>query len=876
MDAVQAKPKKDLPLLAGIVAALVAVGLGAFVSMLLPTKTSWVPPVWHALGFTVICVEAVLYGLVALAMGARRVHVLFGAVLVGLLARALTAAAAAFWTTRGAGLPRSFLDFYLVNPRMVGVQAAFALLAMNFLKEHLIAIAPARPRAAAPEAPVEAARPAEAIPAPPPPVAPPPPRVPPPPAARVVLPPPQPDVAESLAPFQVEAEPAPAEEPTVAEAPPAPPPEPIAVGLPPLDAKGPPPEMIAEVVREAAAEVVAEPIVPPPPPPEPAVRPPVERPPAAPLVAEEPTDEASVQARMDKLVSELMAGVGEVEFGPEAAVAEEEPLFSFEAPAKPPPVAAPLPPAEALPTVVREEAPPPPPEVVPVVPVAPEAPVEPAVIVGPSFSFELEAPPAPPVEAPPAPPVPQPAAPPAWVPPAPPVAAPTPPAAAVAPPPAVAAPPGPPEAEVDTIYVAAEDVLAQLPPGALNPGAADMETAFAQLRFAIPVAQILPQLPEGEIRVPVRMIVKQMPRGSLAVSDVELEAALVDGIELPLAEVVPQVPRWHLALLGTKRPAPKLDEQPIFQVDEEIAFDSTVRAVEPPTEVAAAPPPPAPAPVVAPPPAPAVPTVAPLAADVGAVRRLVESSSSQFAPVQVDCGELEGIGYVVSALPPTANAAEARQRVSTAWHDLRGLAAAAGRGRLAAVQVSGQAGAASLNLSTEPAGVLCQVAATGRANLGMLGFAAKKTLRGLPATGLVVEPPAAPSEGGPSMGTPTVRDEGATVAVQRAAAAVGMPGMASSEVVCEDGWRAIVIVPPGTQAVALAAWARSALASLSAYAAAVGLGDLTWTVLEADGGALAVAPGARVVVLVPARETGAGMLSVLVARAAAQGSAGGS
>lgn len=895
MHGLQARPKKDLALLPALMATVVAIGLGAFVSRLLPIKPP-VPDAWAQLGPAVVCVEAILYGLVALAMGARRATALFGAVVAGLVVRALTAGAAALWQSRGAGLP--FADFYWSNPHMVGVQAAFALLAMNFLKEHLITAPPAAPpERAEVEAPAEAPAAAEPVAAPPPaPTAPP------------VTP--QPDVAESLAPFETEAA-APPAEPPVAPPPPAEPSEPIAVGVPPPDARGLPPEMIREVVAEQEAEVAAEPeaeVEEPPAPaeaaPELEPHPALEAEPAAPPAEEAAPAEAETQARMDKLVSELMEGAEEEAPAGEPAVAEEEPLFSFEAPAAQPPPVEPPPPAEPLPTVAEppaeaeepaEEAPVAPTEPPPAEPTA----AQPVAPPGEAFSFELEAPPAEPppppaVEEPAAaaPPEPaEPAPPPVEAPPPPPVEEPAVPVAEAPPEPVpeVAEAP-PPEEEVETLRVPAEEILAQLPPGALNLSAPEAETAFADLRFEVPLSEVLPQLADGEIRIPARVIVRQMPPGSLSVSDVELETALVDGIELPLAEILPQIPRGHLALTGTKRPAPELDAEPIFRVDEGLEFDSSVTAVEPEREAPpaeAAPPPAEPVPPAPEPPPPAVeapaappapPAPVPTAAapaDMEAVARLVESSAGRLGPVQVDYGELEGIGYVVSAVSPGVNAADVRDRAGTAWQDMRGLAAAAGRGELTGVQITGQEGAASLSMCQDPAGVLCQVAASGQVNLGMLGFATKKIVTGLPETHLAVAEPAAEAPREPSMGTPSVQDEGATSAAQQAATAVTGPGMTSSEVVCDDGWRGIVIAPSGTEATAVIGWARSALASLTAYATAAGLGELGWAVLEAEGGPLGLAPGARGVALVPPPGTRAGMVSVQVTRAVAQAAAGG-
>jgi len=130
------------------------------------------------------------------------------------------------------------------------------------------------------------------------------------------------------------------------------------------------------------------------------------------------------------------------------------------------------------------------------------------------------------------------------------------------------------------VSVSADTVLAQFPEGALNLAPDQLEEAFAEKRFAVPLDIVLPQLHEGEVRVPARVIVEQLPADALAVSEVELDAALADGIELPLGEIVPQIPGEHLAVSSALAAPPELPIEDIFEVPAAEGFDAVVTAGE--------------------------------------------------------------------------------------------------------------------------------------------------------------------------------------------------------------------------------------------------------------------------------------------------------
>ncbi len=130
------------------------------------------------------------------------------------------------------------------------------------------------------------------------------------------------------------------------------------------------------------------------------------------------------------------------------------------------------------------------------------------------------------------------------------------------------------------VSVPADTVLAQFPEGALNLAPDQLEEAFAEKRFAVPLDIVLPQLHEGEVRVPARVIVEQLPADALAVSEVELDAALADGIELPLGEIVPQIPGEHLAVSSALAAPPELPIEDIFEVPAAEGFDAVVTAGE--------------------------------------------------------------------------------------------------------------------------------------------------------------------------------------------------------------------------------------------------------------------------------------------------------
>jgi hypothetical protein len=591
-----------------------------------------------------------------------------------------------------------------------------------------------------------------------------------------------------------------------------------------------------------------------------------------------------------------------------------------------------------------------------------------------------------------------------------------------------AAVPAPPAAPPGMVRVTAEYILPQLPPGALSPSALEDEEALASLTFDVSLDAVLRQLPEGEARVPVDAITRQMPRGTLALSDAELSAALMDGIELPLWEVVPQLPGDALSQKAPVVDAPVLDGDDIFKQEQFAGFTAAVyepqptapaeppapemgepaapqpaapvaeaRAepprVEPPyqpppapadavrisvqailsqfppkafvkpvalvaesmsahcfffareplvaqlrhgrvtvpvveatpqlpphslamdveaiveaigtrvelplhevvpqlleafgaaraTEIpaaapaAAAEPPPAPEPpAMRPPePAPAVQAPPPAAVPTGsegsqqaAVAALVERHAGSFGPVRVDWGPVPGRGLVLGAVPQRADVERARELAATLWQDAVGLAQGCARSGVLGVQISADAGAAALVAAPQSPGVICQVAAAGERNIGLLGFAARKILDELPGLSLPAADLPMPAE--PAAGRTATQAGGNGHLVDQAAAALGAP-IPGAEYCDDTGWR-LLALGLSDDSFDLASWVKSALRTAAAYAEATGIGAVGRAILETPEGPVGLmppGPQGRAVLLVVPRTTRTGLLSVQIGRVSA-------
>lgn len=101
-------------------------------------------------------------------------------------------------------------------------------------------------------------------------------------------------------------------------------------------------------------------------------------------------------------------------------------------------------------------------------------------------------------------------------------------------------------------------------------------------RLRIPRALLLPQLGEGEVRVPWDVVAGQLPRQLLAVSEEELARQFVDGLLLPLDEVIRQFPPETFAAAG---PGPDVRQLESFPAP----FQPLVPEAQPPAETPAAP-----------------------------------------------------------------------------------------------------------------------------------------------------------------------------------------------------------------------------------------------------------------------------------------------
>ncbi len=116
------------------------------------------------------------------------------------------------------------------------------------------------------------------------------------------------------------------------------------------------------------------------------------------------------------------------------------------------------------------------------------------------------------------------------------------------------------ESSRDVIRLSTHSVLSQFPKDAIQgtvraeshtPAAGDEEDESARLpeSVVIPVELIVPQLPEGQVRLPAKFILSQLPQESLSVPYAEIIRSLPRGeVELPLREIVSELPPDVLVL----------------------------------------------------------------------------------------------------------------------------------------------------------------------------------------------------------------------------------------------------------------------------------------------------------------------------------------
>lgn len=92
------------------------------------------------------------------------------------------------------------------------------------------------------------------------------------------------------------------------------------------------------------------------------------------------------------------------------------------------------------------------------------------------------------------------------------------------------------------IRLPAADVLAQVPQELLTRPIEEIAAALPDGHLVLSLAQVLPQIAHGEVRLTAAQLAAALPGGALVGEVAALEAVAPRGIELPLAEVVAQVP----------------------------------------------------------------------------------------------------------------------------------------------------------------------------------------------------------------------------------------------------------------------------------------------------------------------------------------------
>jgi len=172
--------------------------------------------------------------------------------------------------------------------------------------------------------------------------------------------------------------------------------------------------------------------------------------------------------------------------------------------------------------------------------------------------------------------------------------------------PAVA--PAPAGVDTPTVRISFGRIAAELPAEAFRSPLDEVGARMHQPNtLLVPLAQILPQLGEGLIRVGWDVIAPQFPREQLALSDAEMTERLSNGINLPIDEVIRQI---SPDLFMTGGPAVDVSGLESFPAPFQPLLSDPAPESPPVAAMKTAPP----AVVAAPtPPAPAVPEAAPTA-----------------------------------------------------------------------------------------------------------------------------------------------------------------------------------------------------------------------------------------------------------------------
>jgi hypothetical protein len=112
------------------------------------------------------------------------------------------------------------------------------------------------------------------------------------------------------------------------------------------------------------------------------------------------------------------------------------------------------------------------------------------------------------------------------------------------------------------VTVTTEAVLSQFPEEAMVPDESARAACLPEA-IVIPLELIAAQLANGQVKLHARYLFPQFPEGCLSISEVDVVRSLPNGeVELPLSEIVPQLPLEVLAPPEDQTEQPVLDDMP--------------------------------------------------------------------------------------------------------------------------------------------------------------------------------------------------------------------------------------------------------------------------------------------------------------------------
>jgi len=112
----------------------------------------------------------------------------------------------------------------------------------------------------------------------------------------------------------------------------------------------------------------------------------------------------------------------------------------------------------------------------------------------------------------------------------------------------------------DVVTVSTEAIISQFPQGAVSPDNSAQAGGLPET-IVVPLELIILQLAGGELRLHAKYIFPQFPENCLSISELEVVRSLPNGeVELPLREVVPQLPPEIFAAPPDQAQQPTLDE----------------------------------------------------------------------------------------------------------------------------------------------------------------------------------------------------------------------------------------------------------------------------------------------------------------------------